>query len=242
MATHSYGLIPTLRTPGEYMLSEGWSDGMLDWTGWSCFKSSVRLTETIEATKLLGGSPCFVFLDSVEIKEGDYLLENFMDDIDMEDPSVASVQDLEDDIQKTFDHLEANQLDEAKKGWLGTLTLEDHLRISTGLNLVLFNGLDQEEVAKTCGLPVHEFLSPSASATLLAQKGVMVVGTTYYLDANHQWWASVDSDGTHYWVPLCVTLYFSSVRQELLDHLAKYPDAYPHDIPVLNLLQATYPK
>lgn len=223
------------------MFSEGWSDGMLDSTGWSWFQCSVRLKETIEATRLLGGSPCFVYPDGIEIKEGDYLLENFMDDINQEDPLVASVQDLEDDIQKTLDHLEDNQLDEAKKGWLGTLTLEDHLRIGTGLNLVLFNGLDQEEVAKTCGLPVHEFLSPSASATLLAQKGVMVVGTTYYLDANHQWWASVDSDGTHYWVPLCVALYFSSVRQELLDHLAKYPDAYPHDIPVLNLLKKLIP-
>ena len=45
MATHSTAYIPTNRAPNEYIMSEGWSDGMLNSTGFSWYQSTPRLVQ-----------------------------------------------------------------------------------------------------------------------------------------------------------------------------------------------------
>ena len=57
MATHSTAYVPTNRAPNEYIMSEGWSDGMLSSTGFSWYQSTPRLDESIRAVMLIDGSP-----------------------------------------------------------------------------------------------------------------------------------------------------------------------------------------
>ena len=84
MATHSTAYVPTNRAPNEYIMIEGWSDGMLSSTGFSWYQSTPRLDESIRAVMLIDGSPVFAPAGSnaLEVKEFDYIEENVSDMLD----------------------------------------------------------------------------------------------------------------------------------------------------------------
>ena len=238
MATHSYTYIPTGRKPFEYMMSESWADGYLSWVGMSWFKSTSRIDQAIEATRILGGSPCFVTPEGeFEIKEEDFYAEGVITDLDSTEFNLEMVDQQ---VCETVEHILAGDLEAAKGTWLGTLSLEQQLEMKIALNLEILDNVQSKEQLKMFGESVIETMDLQAAFNA-AKAGTLNCSVTYYFDVQTRiWWltACVNDDASMQWLPVSVALYLDKdTHADFLVYFQGYQQYHPNDVAFIEQLK-----
>ena len=255
MATHSTAYIPTNRVPGEYIMSEGWSDGMLNDTGLSWYRSIPRMNEAIRATMLLGGSPVFAPAGRTdfEIKEIDFIEEGVCDDLEDADESFTE------SVAVTLEALEGGDWEIAESTAYGKMTLEEKMAMGITLNTRLHTIKDFSDVPNEYGVaePPYAYL-PAALIEALKQYDPKrpdpyrnsgytpdVVCFYYYHDTHKQWWGLVTlPDQQWMYLPLVigfaieVALAGEDAFEEVKKLHRQYPEHYAKDIAALAEFEA----
>lgn len=256
MATHSYALIPTLRNPAaphEYILAEGWSDGMLRDVGWSWYCSAPRMHHAALGTVLLAGSPVFADPNgrSMEVKEIDYVVEGFTDNLD--DPDSEEGLAFQEDAHLLVQAIEAGDWSTAMATSFAVMPLEEKLAQGFGLNARLFTIADFQDIPEDTfhGGDVTSFNMDTFTA--MAKTVKLDISTSYFYHGGQQrWWASVflPDQNTSMYVPMVLALAWEAHRYSgtserqvplnVFDGLvslrtlhATFPDVYAEDIVLL---------
>lgn len=231
MATHSTAYIPTNRAPGEYLMSEGWSDGMLSHVGLAWYGSTPRLDEAIAATVLLGGSPVFAPAGTTtfDVKEIDYIEEGVSDMLD-DDAIVESVQ-------VTLDALTAGDMTQARSTSYGKMTLDQKMAAEITLNTSLHIIHDFDDVP-TWGSTYQPYNAKLLQAYVTGKDGLskdsLHISTQYFYHPQlKQWWGLVyfSDNTTTMWLPLVVAFAIEGYELDAVLQLHQdYPEAYVLDI------------
>lgn len=241
MATHSTAYIPTNRAPGEYLMSEGWSDGMLSHVGLAWYGSTPRLNEAIAATMLLGGSPVFAPAGTTtfDVKEIDYISEGVSDMLD--DDAIV------DSVETTLDALTNGDMALARSTPYGQMTLEQKMAADITLNTSLHTIHDFSDVPDW-GIAPRPYNAQQLQAYVAANDGTLKTGlyvSTVYLyhPQRKQWWGIVElSDSTTMWLPLIVAFTIEGYELDAVLQLHQdYPDVYAVDIAELAAFRQTAP-
>lgn len=237
MATHSTAYIPTHRKPNEYLMSEGWSDGMLSSTGLAWYASTPRFNEAVAATVLLGGSPVFAPAGSTtfDIKEIDYIADEVSDGLD-DDTIINSVD-------TTLQALENGDMALASSTPYGQMTLDQKMSAGITLNTSLHTIHDFSDVP-TWGVAHRPYDAKLLQEVIAAPKGAKgnspQISTEYFYHPQlQQWWGVVClPDGTTMWLPLVVAFTIESYELDAVLQLHQnYPEAYAVDIVELAAFQ-----
>lgn len=251
MATHSTAYIPTNRAPNEYIMSEGWSDGMLNSTGFSWYQSTPRLDESIRAVMLIDGSPVFAPAGErgLEIKEIDYIEENVRDMLGDEDTDVIE------SVAATLEAIERGDWQEAESTVYGKMTLEEKMAKELTQNATLhtlnnFSDLPCDYVQGGAFVPYDEALlvqalkkyDPLAPYDPSFQRYTPNVwGWYFYHVGLKQWWGVVTLPDSHAMLVPLVIGFFIEGNDTLRDVRAlhrDYPDVYAKDIKDLAQFEA----
>lgn len=240
MATHSTAYIPTNRKPNEYIMSEGWSDGMLGSTGFWWYQSTPRLNESSRAVMLIDGSPVFAPAGEkgLDIKEIDYIEENVRDMLpDVDDAFLE-------DVAATLTALEAGDWTTAEATAYAKMAFEEKSEKDLTQNNTLHTIADFGDLPMDYGqegphIPYDQAVLVQAlkqyDPTQENAKGYTphVRGFYYYHRGLQQWWGLVIMpEGRAMFVPLVIG-FFIEGRDTLRDvkNLHRdYPDAYAKDI------------
>lgn len=251
MATHSTAYVPTNRKPGEYIMSEGWSDGMLDSVGLGWYLSTPRIDESIRAVMLIDGSP--VFADTkgkgFELKEGDYIEEGVRDMMpDADEDFLASVAE-------TLEAIERGDFAAAETTAYARMSFEDKKDNEITNNNAIHTIADFADLPEEYGQTnVPARYDQAALVEALKQydpnrKNVPgprpytpdVWCWYYYHDGLKQWWGIVIlPDESTMYIPLIVAFYIegnSPLADARAAHVA-HPNAYVADIAVLAAFEA----
>ena len=251
MATHSCAYIPTNRKPSEYIMSEGWSDGMLGSTGLYWYQSTPRMEEAIRATLLLGGSPVFAPAGDTgfEIKEIDYIEDGVRDELLQEnDDFVAGVA-------ITLDALERGDWAIAESTAYGKMTLEEKMAMGLTINATLHAINDFSDLPAEYGTkePPHRYDESILIAALTHYEPnkpynsqnrdyiPCVAGWYFYHDTHKQWWGEVELPNQE-WMYLPLILAFAIENKSALEEVktlhSQYSEYYAKDIVALAAFEA----
>ena len=251
MATHSTAYIPTNRAPNEYIMSEGWSDGMLNSTGFSVYQSTPRLDESIRAVMLIDGSPVFAPAGSnaLEVKEFDYIEENVSDMLDEDERAIT------DSVAATLQAIERGDWQTAESTAYGKMTLEEKMAKQLTQNASLhtmidFSDLPCDYVQGGSFVPYDEALlvqalkeyDPLATYDPNVQRYTADVWGWYFYHAGlKQWWGVVNLPDTRAMLVPLIIGFFIEGNDTLQDVKAlhrDYPDVYAKDIKDLATFEA----
>lgn len=250
MATHSCAYIPTNRKPGEYIMSEGWSDGMLDSTGLQWYQSAPRMVDAIRATLMLGGSPAFAPAGdtALDIKEIDYLQEDIREAVDCkEDAAYNNDEDFIAGVAITIDALMQGDWTLAESTTYGKMTLEEQMEMGITLNTSI------HEISDFSTLPVEYGMEQPALAydaavlvdalnvALENDKELDVHAWYFYHNEYQQWWGTISLPGNRcMYVPLVTAFAIKGDTpfEEVKALHGQYPNDYAKDITDLAVFEA----
>lgn len=242
MATHSTAYIPTNRKPGEYIMSEGWSDGMLGSTGLYWYQSTPRMDESIRATMLLDGSPVFAPAGETgfEIKEVDYIEENVRDMLE------GVTDDFLEGVGITLQALEAGDWATAESTDYAKMTFEEKKEKELTNNNCIYTITDfgvlpseygqqgpclaYDQAALVEALKQYDPNKPYTPGPRGYTPDVWC--WYYYHDGLKQWWGIVAlPDGKNMYIPLVVGFFIEGRNLDDIKELhTAYPDVYASDI------------
>ena len=251
MATTSTAYIPTNRKPGEYIMSQGWSDGMLSNTGLYWYHSTPRMDEAIRATVLLGGSPVFAPAGDTgfEIKEIDYIEDGICDSLAEADESFTA------GVTTTLEALEKGDWAIAESTAYGKMTLDEKMAMDITLNASLHTINDFSDLPEEYG---------STKPPHLYDQRVLVEGLTqydpkkrydpknrgytpyvsgwyFYHAAHKQWWGQVMLPNEE-WMYLPLAIGFSIQGGDAFEEVKKlhsqYTEYFAKDIAALAQFEA----
>ena len=248
MATHSSAYIPTNRKTGEYVMSEGWSNGMLGDTGFSWYESVPRMDEAIRATMMLGGSPVFAPAGKTtfEIKEIDFIAEDIEDELDADDEEFIN------GVTITLEALEKGDFDTAQSTVYAQMSLEEKMAKGITLNTSLHT-LEKYTDVPSYGEPYNEYnlnalvesvkeYNPKRPYDPKQKHYIAYSSTEYFYDSlGAQWWGAVMlQDDTWMWVPLVIA--FALEQDDTFKAVkkihAQYPEHYKKDMTDLAAFEA----
>lgn len=250
MATHSTAFIPTGRTPNEYMLSEGWSDGSIDWVGLAWYQSSPRMKEAIRGTYLLAGSPVFASPsdETLEIKEHDYIIEGIYDEVAdySTNPATLSAENkaLIDSVSVLMEALEKGDWAAAEATAYAQMPIEAKMAKGFGLNVKILSITDFDDIPKynDTDSSIGEYDLGALNRALDEGSEMWFSSPYFYHPTTGQWWVAggITGHDSMMWVPLIIAFLLENVEPQVIEQLhVDYPEVYAYDRADLALFKAS---